>query len=356
VSKRKQQSRSARILWLLSLFLVSSMVISLIVVAIPERTASTPTPWPTWPPASSATVTPTPLAPEPSPTLEATEPPIGPVLPTGTSAATPTLVITPSPALQATEPLIGPVLPTSTPTLTPTITPTLTVTPANAGLEFHFAVCGDSRDNPTVYRRLLDAVVADGSEFLINVGDLVNIGTTSQWKAFQETMAGFTLPFYPTPGNHDGLGGKLDGYLEYSGAPAVHYSFDRGPVHFSLADSHNGGIGAGELAWLRKDLGGTSRPVKMVFLHHPPFDPDGTNHIMAYGNQQFMALMAQQRVDYVFAGHIHAYSQEKREGVTYFISGGAGAPLYGGDHPQAFYHYLHVTVRGEEVTVDVVKI
>jgi predicted phosphodiesterase len=351
VSKRKQ-SRSARIFWLLSLFLVGSMVISLFIVAIPERPVSTPTPWPTWPPAPSPTATPTSLTPEPSPTLEATEPPIGPVLPTNTFTTTPTPAIRPSPTLQATEVPMGPVLPTDT----PTVTPTLSATPASAGLAFQFAVCGDSRDNPTVYRRLLAAVAADGSEFLINTGDLVNTGTEAQWQAFRETMAGFALPFYPVPGNHDGLVGKLDGYLKYSGAPAAHYSFDRGSVHFALADSHNGGVNAEELAWLRNDLSGTSQPLKMVFVHHPPFDPDGTDHIMAYGNQEFMALMVGQGVDYVFAGHIHAYSQEKRDGVTYFISGGGGAPLYSADHPQAFYHYLRVAVRGEEVTIEVVKI
>jgi 3',5'-cyclic AMP phosphodiesterase CpdA len=169
-------------------------------------------------------------------------------------------------------------------------------------------------------------------------------------------MAGFALPFYPVPGNHDGLDGQLDGYLTYSGAPAAHYAFDRGPVHFTLADSHNGGIGANELDWLRDDLGSTDRPIKMVFLHHPPFDPDGTDHIMAFGQDPFMALMAEQEVDYVFAGHIHAYAQEERDGVIYTITGGGGAPLYQSDHPQAFYHYLRVTIQDQKVAIEVVRI
>jgi 3',5'-cyclic AMP phosphodiesterase CpdA len=198
--------------------------------------------------------------------------------------------------------------------------------------------------------------MAGASEFLLNTGDLVNRGTEAQWQAFQDTMAGFALPFYPVPGNHDGLGGALDGYLAYSGAPAAHYSFDRGPVHFTLADSHNGGINAAELAWLREDLSATGQPVKMVFLHHPPFDPDGTDHIMAYGNETFMDLMAEKAVDYVFAGHIHAYAREERDGVEYVITGGGGAPLYGKDHPQSFHHFLQVTVQGEEVTVEIVKV
>jgi 3',5'-cyclic AMP phosphodiesterase CpdA len=260
--------------------------------------------------------------------------------------------------VEATEPSVGPELPTETPEVeaTPTLTPTLTITPSSDGPALRFAVVGDTRDNPNVYRRVLDSVMAGDSEFLLNTGDLVSQGTKAQWQAFQEIMADFTLPFYPVPGNHDGLLGKLDGYLAYSGAPAAHYSFDRGPVHFTLADSHNGGISAVELAWLRGDLSATDQPLKMVVLHHPPFDPDGTDWIMAYGAEQFMDLMVEKAVDYVFAGHIHAFAWEERDGVEYIITGGGGAPLYGKDHPQSFHHYLQVTVQGDEVTVEIVEI
>jgi predicted phosphodiesterase len=323
----------------MSMILVLSMVVSLIVVALPQPEPPTPTPLPTWTPLPLPSDTPSPSpSPEPSPTPEATEPPIGPELPTDTP--------------EATEPPVGPELPTDT----PTVTPTLTATPSSTGPDLIFAVCGDSRGNPKVYRRVLASVDASDSQFLLHTGDLVNQGTEEQWQAFREMMVGFDLPFYPVPGNHDGLEGRLDGYLEYSGAPAAHYSFDRGPVHFALADSHNGGIGAAELTWLRQDLSATVQPLKVVLLHHPPFDPDGTDHIMAYGNEGFMLLMAEQGVDYVFAGHIHAYAQEERDGVTYVITGGAGAPLYSQDHPQAFYHYLQATVKGETLSVEVIQV
>jgi 3',5'-cyclic AMP phosphodiesterase CpdA len=236
------------------------------------------------------------------------------------------------------------------------VTATITVTPAAAIPGFTFAVCGDSRDNPDVYAKVLAGIMASNSEFLIHTGDLVNHGSEDLWREFQGTMASFDLPFYPVPGNHDGLGGQLDGYLAHSGASAAHYSFERGPVHFSLADSHKGGLDSDELAWLRDDLTATKQPIKMVMLHHPPFDPDGTDHIMAYGKTSFMALMAEMQVDYVFAGHIHAYAQEERDGILYTITGGAGAPLSRKNHPAAFHHYLLVTIRGEEVAIEVVKI
>jgi predicted phosphodiesterase len=341
MSKRKRQKRSLSqtLFWLMSLLIVVSMVISLIIVALPSRPAPTPTPWPTWTPVQRPTTTP---ARSPIPSFTPSAPPL----------QTPT----------ATEPIIGPVLPSDTPTLAPTltvtpaVTSTLTITPTSAGLGFTFAVCGDSRGNPKVYQQVLAAVTGDGSEFLIHTGDLVNEGTESRWQAFRETMLGFALPFYPVPGNHDGLDGELDGYLQHSGAPAPHYSFDWGAVHFTLTDSHHGGITSGELGWLRDDLGATAQQIKIVVLHHPPFDPDGTDHIMAFGNEAFMALMVEQEVDYVLAGHIHAYAREERDGVVYVITGGAGAPLYTEGHPQAYYHYLRVAVLGGEVTIEVVRV
>jgi predicted phosphodiesterase len=344
-SKRQKQSASQKVLWLLSVIIVGSMVVSLVIVALPSPPAPTPLPEPTWTavplPTESPTAQPAWPSSEPSPsftppaTAQPTEPVIGPALPTDTPAAKPSFTVTP----------------------TATLVPTTTLTPrAETDSEFVFAVVGDSRGNPRVFGRVLAAAMADGSEFLVHTGDLVNQGDEVQWQEFEQIMAGFSLPFYPVPGNHDGLDGKLDGYLTHSGAPASHYSFDWGLAHLAFADSHNGGMGAEEMAWLRGDLSTTDQPLKVVIVHHPPFDPDGTDHVMAYGNEPFMALMAEQHVDHVFAGHIHAYAQGERDGVIYTITGGGGAPLYRQGHPQAYYHYLRVTVRGEEVLIEVVRI
>jgi predicted phosphodiesterase len=384
LSKRRGKGRSGseRILWILSLFLVASMVISLVIVALPSAPAPTPTPYPTFTPIPHPTATSSPIPTATLPAATATAPAVGPLLPTATPSLTPTLTVLPSPTATMTEPAAGPVLLAESVTVTPALSllpaPTVSSGDPDAGPALPvatgaptspavapravvspslvFAVCGDSRDNPEVYQRILDAVSADGSQFLVHAGDLVSEDDAGLWQEFQATMGNFAKAFYPVPGNHDTLHGDLQNYLQYSGAPAAHYSFDVATVHMTLADSHDGGISAAELDWLRNDLGATSQPVKMVFLHHPAFDPDGTDHIMAYGNEQFMALMTEAGVDYVIAGHIHAYARDDRDGVVYIYTGGGGAPLYSADHPQAFYHYLRITVTGEETNVEVVRV
>jgi 3',5'-cyclic AMP phosphodiesterase CpdA len=220
-----------------------------------------------------------------------------------------------------------------------------------------FAVAGDNRDGDEVYKRLLDQVVADGNVFLINTGDLVGYGSTKNFEAFQALMDGFGLPFYTTPGNHDrDDDGTFDNYIKFTGAPAMDYSFDVENVHFTMLSSATALLNEDKLDWLDADLSSTDQPVKIVSTHYPPFDPDGSAHTLLSGSDAFMDLMAKHEVAYVFAGHIHAYSEEERDGTVYVISGGAGSPLYEEDHPNAFYHYVQVTIAGTEISTRVVRI
>jgi predicted phosphodiesterase len=359
---RKRDKRLLQtIAYVFSALVVMSMVLSLLEPVLFREPA---TPTPTWPPTWTPTVlhTRTPTVP-PTNTVQVTTP-----SPSPTWTPTPTLTTT-SQSLQGS---IG-ALPMGTPTAGPSSTatpltavdgltmvarlptPSAPLTPAADHLTF--AVCGDSRDDDAIYKKVLARVAQDGNAFLINTGDLVNTGSQDNFQHFQQLMADFPLPFRPVPGNHDrGLGGSLDHYLSYSGAPAAHYSFDAGPVHLTMANSASGGLDQAELDWIDQDLATTDRAVKMVFLHHPPFDPDGTNHILGSGNAAFMALAQKHQVAYVFAGHIHAYSQAERDGTTYVITGGAGAPLYTAGHPGAMYHYIQVKVEGTQVSTEVVPI
>ena len=272
-------------------------------------------------------------------------------------SALPTLEV---PTAAPTSPIINPV-----PNVAPTIAPP-SPTPKASATNYDFAVTGDSRDGDAVYLRVLDRVMKDGSEFLIHTGDLVASDSQENWTNFQNLMKGFTLPFFPMPGNHELRGaGKISDYVQYSGAPTpsanssaltTHYSFDRGAVHFTMVDSSVGSLLDSEFAWMDNDLAASNAPIKMLFVHHPPFDPAGTSHVMVMGGDRFVQIAKQRGVKYVFAGHIHCYEEELRDGVDYIITGGAGAPLDCAPNAGGYYHYMHVTVRGDKITTRVVKI
>lgn len=254
---------------------------------------------------------------------------------------------------------LGPAVPQAQVVNTPTTVGAATASEANdPGAEsFSFAVLGDNRDGPETYARLLAMVQAGDESFLINTGDLVSNALESQYLEFRALMARFTKPFYPVPGNHDvALNGTLTNYLKYSGAPALHYSFDRGQVHFSMANTSLGDLTVSELAWLEADLAGTTRAVKIIVLHHPPFDPLGGSHILGKGVAELMAMSTKHQVRYVLAGHIHEYAREMRDGVTYLVTGGGGAPLAAPPDKGGFYHYVRITVRGEATSDEVVRL
>jgi predicted phosphodiesterase len=274
---------------------------------------------------------------------------------TGPTASLPTATSRPATVTPADTP--PPPTPSPAPSPKPTATPRPTPLALDLGEKFTFAVCGDSRDGDDIYRRVLDEVQRDGSQFLVHLGDIVSNGLEKEWLSWQQMMAGFALPFFPVPGNHDSHDGLLEEYLQYSGAPAQRYSLDVGSVHLSLLDSYSGALFPSTLEWLQEDLASTEQPVKMVFFHHPPFDPDGTDHILQMGNSEVMALAERYGVQYVFTGHIHAYAEEERDGVQYIISGGCGGPLYAGEHPEGgFTHYVRVHVDGADVRTEVVRI
>jgi hypothetical protein len=318
MARKRGKSVTEKIAYVLSAIVALSMLLGLLgPILIKEPTYPTPTWPPTW---------------TPPPTW--TQPP---------ATATPMPTIAQTPTLGAMSVPLPP-RPQDLPVVEP-------------GKAWTFAVAGDNRHDTDIYQQLLERVVQDGNAFLINTGDLVDYGNKKNFQAFQQLMVDFPLPFYPVPGNHDlDDDGLLTHYLAFSGAPAAHYSFDVDMVHFTLSNSASGHLSQTALDWIDQDLAATDRPAKIVVTHYPPFDPDETGHILFSGNEAFMALMEKHQVAHVFTGHIHAYSQEERNGTVYTITGGAGSDLYVDDHPDAFYHYVQVTVDGDQVQTEVIPL
>ena len=133
--------------------------------------------------------------------------------------------------------------PTATPAVSPTPASSLSGTsapPAAVG-QLNFAVAGDSRGGEAILAKIFDSVSTDGSEFLIHLGDYVNIDSEADWTRFADTLKRFKLPFYPVIGNHD-FQRRPTNFFKYTGAKATHYSFDRGPVHFTIVDDSTAGV------------------------------------------------------------------------------------------------------------------
>jgi predicted phosphodiesterase len=225
-----------------------------------------------------------------------------------------------------------------------------------------FAVLGDNRSNPAVFDQVLRRLDADPSlAFAIDVGDLVEKGTVEQFNDFfRHLRSGVCLPFLTVPGNHDlGKNQDLTLYREIFGPD--YYAFQLRDHYFIVVnDSLGTGLGETQMAWLENELRKSEAyKTRLVFLHIPPFDPRGGEHhhcLPEATGRRLAALFRQYHVTHIFAGHIHGYFNGNWDGVPYTITGGAGAPLAGADPGHDFYHYLKVTLRGDQVEIQVQRL
>jgi hypothetical protein len=72
--------------------------------------------------------------------------------------------------------------------------------------------------------------------------------------------------------------------------------------------------------------------------------------------EELIRMFATYKVDYVFAGHIHGYARSVRDGVTYIVTAGGGAPLYLPPEFGGYYHFVRVDVEDDSVRDKVIHL
>lgn len=207
------------------------------------------------------------------------------------------------------------------------------------------------------------------AELFINMGDLVDNGQHQwQWQEWFRGVESFSseLAFAPVLGNHETYSLKWEEdlpetYINLFQLPENgserfqnhYYSFDYGPVHFTVLDSNYAdeeedslpALGPTQLAWAREDLANSSAKWKVVLMHRD---------ILLYGFSEesgrarrwdthwhrvgldYAPLFDEFKVDAVLTAHLHTYRRRKPmsgfavadKGVTYIMTGVAGDVRY----------------------------
>ncbi len=225
---------------------------------------------------------------------------------------------------------------------------------------FSFAVFGDSHGNYAVYNKLIEKMNADQDiDFGIHTGDFCNLGTMSEYKSYLEANKKARFPIYTAMGNHDAFRGGWKNYVMLI-AP-LYYSFDYENSHFVIVNNAMPNFfDDTQFEWLKKDLETNRNKNLFVFFHKPVFDPTemNNNHVMdsRHFSEELQLLFHQNKVKYVFSGHIHGYGRQERDGVVYVVNGGAGGRLYLPPLLGGFYHYVKVTVDGDRVGDEVIML
>lgn len=244
----------------------------------------------------------------------------------------------------------------------------LAAAPRKSGEGFRFAVIGDAEPGrfwisrvlfnvPGVFRRLLARTDRSGSDFILQLGDMVSRGTAANFKSFLHGLSalGVRTPYLTAIGNHDRRNphGVSDNetYRAVFGSPD--YSFMRGGWRFVVVDSSAGRITEAQLQWLAGELDAAVPTV--VFTHIPPvqlsqwtdWGPFKGVGGFRVGSEAFMRLMSTNKVARVYLGHIHGLGVLERGGVKYVLSGGGGSPLFPGPLKRRLHHWLSVEAGPE---------
>lgn len=203
--------------------------------------------------------------------------------------------------------------------------------------------------------------------FYVNMGDLVDNGQdASQWRAWLSSVEPFSadIPLAPLIGNHEAYSLQwqvalpqsyvhlfptpLNGLEAY---PHQFYSFDYGPVHFTVLDTNfyemekfQPQLLEDELRWLEKDLAASKAKWKVVLQHRdvfiygfgPESGRERTQTRFLDFSYRLIPVFEKYQVDAVLTAHLHTYRRRvplrnfapAENGITYILTGVAGSVRY----------------------------
>jgi Icc-related predicted phosphoesterase len=255
---------------------------------------------------------------------------------------------------------------------------------------FRFVAYGDSRfhdpkdkeaANPEARQTLVQAIAKVNPAFVSFGGDIVYNGNEEDdWKVFDAETAAWKdakIPIYPALGNHDLHGDHnvaLKNYFQRFPdlKDSRYYSVRAANVLLLVLDSALDETSGPQAQWLNGKLESVPSDVDFVVLvfHHPPYTSSSDAKMFGGGHsarsqERELAKTLEARQQnlrqriVVFSGHVHNYERHEHGGITYFVTGGAGAHAYpierAPDDPfqskEINYHYLLVEVNKSSLTV-----
>ena len=231
--------------------------------------------------------------------------------------------------------------------------------------------------NVIVRRSLMDKIVQEKPDALLFSGDMPYRGANNEdWQEVDKEIKPLwdaKIRIYPALGNHELWGDENHALRNWwKRFPDLQdrrwYSVLFGNCYFIVLDSDSKlQNGDAQDHWLSAQLAHLPVEADFIFfvLHHPPYT-DSHDSLLGGGHSarkqekllaaRLEALQPNTRARFVVvAGHVHNYERFEYSGVTYLVTGGAGATPYlfdrspddkyqGGN--SATYHFVRFEIDG----------
>ncbi|MEW5692020.1 MAG: metallophosphoesterase [Candidatus Hydrogenedentota bacterium] len=234
----------------------------------------------------------------------------------------------------------------------------------------HFAVFGDSRGNPHLFRKILLDIKQREAEFVVFTGDLVNRPEfINEWVEMFEIIKESNLPFFMVPGNHDIMDtSSYNFYRDIFFLPdaETYYSLKFKNIKMLVLSSEDPNyvstFSDTQFVFLKNELSSDTPLLKFVCIHRPFYpDKELSHHYKDSMNKnprfrdQVWETFIKNKVKSVFSSHDHFFYVNRVAGLYEFISGGGGAKLYAPPSKGGFYHYLLVNIKEKDIIIEVYK-
>jgi len=238
--------------------------------------------------------------------------------------------------------------------------------------EFQFAIVGDNAANPRegVFRAALAKLQLLRPDFVLSVGDFIHgyapgskpltdeDVVRAKRRAFDDALAGLSMPFYRVSGNHD-INNDLSARIWKELYGPAYYSFVYKKVLFLCLNSQDGpdygpGMGRQQIAWASRAIA-KHREARWVclFFHQPLWLDDARRLEQAKKAREAARLTGFHEIEKlldgrnytVFAGHHHRYGKWIKNGRKYFrLATTGGQSTLGGPESGQFDHVMWVTM------------
>ena len=223
--------------------------------------------------------------------------------------------------------------------------------------EFDFTFMADTHvpfDDAGIMKTIVRKVNEIGPDLVMHGGDGVQVGNSHNLSSFLRVISKFDAPFIMSPGNHDTAFDDYSNITEWTGLfGKPYYYFDVAHARFIMLNNANYDLGLKQWQFLEQALE-TDR-IKFVIQHRPV---EGVNSLYStpmHDSEKFITMMTCKGVSHVMCGHEHHYAKYEIDDTVYLVSGGAGGRL-NDNTENNFHHFLHLQVRGDDVSFEIVRV
>lgn len=186
----------------------------------------------------------------------------------------------------------------------------------SAQVAFYADSQSDTDAEDVNHQRVVNYILSKSANPVFHAGDLMEDGTQNSLDRFNAVTATLraTRTFYSALGNNDRVVGDSTTpsplYLANFSYPNNErwYSLNTGNLHMVVLDSAFASGDASQLSWLQSDLQSAASQSRItgIMFHHPTFSSTISSYLINNG------------VDFVIAGHNHAYQHTASNGIHYF--------------------------------------